>query len=189
MEVVAAPAPDAEGVTPDTGSTSRNHPWLATVLAVLCVLALAGAVALVWWLDGETDDRTRLESDRTAVIEAAETFTETWNTFRPKEVESYIESIAPLLSQKFRTEFEDASADVARGVVQQRLFSKGAVLKDGDGVPLIGIASLDGDSAEVLVVADATRVANRQRVLRHWRWQVSLVKVDGEWLVDNFEEV
>ena len=63
------------------------------------------------------------------------------------------------------------------------------MLTDGDGIPLVGIASIDGDSAEVLVVSDANRVANRQRVLRHWRWQVSLVKVDGEWLVDDFKEV
>ena len=51
------------------------------------------------------------------------------------------------------------------------------------------IASMDGDSAEVLVVADAQRVSSGQEVVRHWRWQISFVKSDGEWLVDAFEEV
>lgn len=194
MEVVAASAAHAEGVTDDPAAEAapvkRPHrPWLATVLAVLCVLALAGGIALVWWLDRETDERKQLEEDRTDAITAAETFTETWNTFRPKEVESYLEEVRPLLTAKFRTQFDDAADDVVTGITQQRLFSKGEVLRDGDGVPLVGIASIDVDSAEVLVVSDAKRVANRQRVLRHWRWQVSLVKVDGEWLVDDFKEV
>jgi hypothetical protein len=63
------------------------------------------------------------------------------------------------------------------------------VLADEKEIPLIGIASMDDDSAEVLVVSDAQRVASGQEVLRHWRWQVSLVLRDGKWLVDDFEEV
>lgn len=190
MEVVAASAAHAEGVTePQPDQQRSSRPWFATALAALCALALAGGIALVWWLDQETDQRAQTEEDRAAAIDAARTFTETWNTFRPKEVESYLEEVRPLLTAKFRTQFDDAAEDVVTGITQQRLFSKGEVLVNGDGIPLVGIASMDKDSAEVLVVSDAKRVANRQRVLRHWRWQVSLVKSDGEWLVDDFEEV
>ncbi len=168
---------------------TRSRPWIATVLAALCVLTIIGGAVLVSWLDGRTDDRRAAEEDRADVVAAAEEFTVVWNTFRPKDAATYVERVSPLLSTKFRTEFEDAAQDVVTSITQQRLFSKGEVLRDGDGVPLIGIASIDNDSAEVLVVSDAKRVANRQRVLRHWRWQVSLVKVDGEWLVDDFKEV
>jgi hypothetical protein len=97
--------------------------------------------------------------------------------------------VAPLLSTKFRTEFTEGSADVVQGLEQQQLGSSGEVLVDRDSVPLVAISAVDEDSAEALVVADAERVAGGQQVLRHWRWQVSLVKVDGEWLVDEFEEV
>ena len=190
MEVVASSAAHAEGVTdPETVPQSSSRPWLATVLAALCVLTLIGGVVLFLWLDNETDERSDADDDRIAAMQAAETFTETWNTFRPKEVESYLEDVSPLLTEKFRTKFDAAAEDVVAGITQQRLFSKGEVLADGDGIPLVGIASIDADSAEVLVVSDAKRVANRQRVLRHWRWQVSLVKSDGEWLVDDFKEV
>jgi hypothetical protein len=190
VEVVASSAAHAEGVTdPETDQQRDSRPWLATALAALCVLALVGGVLLVLWLDRETDENASAEEDRIAAMQAAETFTETWNTFRPKEVEQYIEDVRPLLTEKFRTKFDDAAEDVVAGITQQRLFSKGEVLVNGDGVPLVGIASIDRDSAEVLVVSDAKRVANRQRVLRHWRWQVSLVKSDDEWLVDDFEEV
>ena len=162
---------------------------LATILAVLCTLALVGAVVLFLWLQDRTQDVEAAEQDRLTAMQAAERFAVEWNTFRPSEVDSYVDRISPLLTTKFRGQFTNAAEDVVAGITQQRLFSKGEVLRDGDGIPLVGISSIDADSAEVLVVADAKRVANQQRVLRHWRWQVSLDKVDGTWLVDSFKEV
>ena len=122
-------------------------------------------------------------------MQASERFVETWNTFAPDDVDGYVERVSALLTTKFRTEFTGAAEDVVTGIEQQQLTSTGEVLVDGDGIPLVGIATLDPDSAEVLVVSDANRVSGGQEVLRHWRWQVSLVKVDGEWLVDSFKEV
>jgi hypothetical protein len=165
-----------------------SRPRWATVLAVLCALTLAGGLVLGYWLYDQSEYRTEAQ-DREDVVKATQVFVETWNTFRPKDAEGYLDRVGPLLTTRFGSEFRDASKDVVTGIVRQRLFSKGEVLTDADGLPLVGIASIDKDSAEVLVVADATRVANRQRVLRHWRWQVSLDKVDGKWLVDKFEEV
>jgi hypothetical protein len=174
---------------PATDDRPTSRPWLATTLAALCALTLVAGIVLVVWLRAQTAENADTEQDRVEVLQAAERFTETWNTFRPDDADSYVDRVGPLLSTKFRTEFEDASKDVVTGITQQRLFSKGAVLNDGDGIPLVGIASIDVDSAEVLVVSDAKRVASGQRVLRHWRWQVTLVKVDGDWLVDDFKEV
>jgi len=178
---------DFEEHTPD--DQPRSRPRLATVLAVLCALALIGGIVLALWLQDRTEEAEAAEQDRIEAMQAAEEFTVVWNTFRPKDASTYVERVSPLLSSKFKGEFTNAAEDVVVGITQQRLFSKGEVLRDGDGIPLVGISSIDPDSAEVLVVADAKRVANRQRVLRHWRWQVSLVKVDGEWLVDSFKEV
>jgi hypothetical protein len=185
--VVAAPASDAEGVTPPTASHRR--PRLATVLAALTALALVGVVALGWWLHNADQEQRKAEQDRIAVMQASERFVETWNTFTPDDVDGYVDRVSQLLTTKFRTEFTGAAEDVVTGIEQQQLSSTGEVLVDSDGIPLVGIATLDPDSAEVLVVADANRVAEGQDVLRHWRWQVSLVKVDGEWLVDSFKEV
>ena len=182
-----------EQTAQDEQSTATDRPrsrWgLATLLAVLCTLTLIGGIVLLFWLQDRTDDIADAEQDRIEAMQAAERFTVEWNTFRPTEVDDYIDRVTPLLSSKFEGEFTNAAPDVVEGITQQRLFSKGEVLRDGDGVPLVGVSSIDADSAEVLVVSDAKRVANRQRVLRHWRWQVSLVKVDGEWLVDKFKEV
>lgn len=159
------------------------------VLAVLCLVALVAAVWLTVWLRGETAENERVAEDRAALKQAAERFTESWNTFEADQAQEYVESVSPLLSTKFRTEFEDAATDVVTGIEQQQLSSTGTVLTDRDEIPLVGIASMDSDSAEVLVVADAQRVSGGQEVVRHWRWQISFVKSDGEWLVDEFKEV
>ena len=172
-----------------TDDRPRPRRRLATLLAALCALALVGALVFYLWLQNRTSEIADAEQDRVGAMQAAERFAVEFNTFRPDEAESYVDRVAPLLSSKFEGEFTSTAEDVVSGITQQRLFSKGEVLKDGDGIPLVGISTIDNDSAEVLVVADANRVANRQRVLRHWRWQVSLVKVDGEWLVDSFKEV
>jgi Mce-associated membrane protein len=174
---------------PATDDRPTSRPRLATTLAALCALVLVAGIVLMFWLRAQTEENADAEQDRIQVLQAAEQFTETFNTFRPDDAKDYVDRVSALLSTKFRTEFEDGSEDVITGITQQRLFSKGEVLSDGDGIPLVGIASIDVDSAEVLVVSDAKRVASGQRVLRHWRWQVSLVKVDGKWLVDDFKEV
>jgi hypothetical protein len=171
---------------PPRGDRGRT---LATVLAVLTALALVGVVWLLVWLRGETTEADAAGQDRLEVVQAAERFVETWNTFTPDEAEQYVDDVAPLLSTKFRKEFTDSAENVLTGIRQQQLSSEGEVLVDADGIPLVGVATMDQDSAEVLVVSDANRVTAGQQVVRHWRWQVSLVQVDGEWLVDAFKEV
>ena len=167
----------------------RSHPRIATLLAVLCLLALAGGVVAGVLLRNEASDVTADDTDRAEVVQAAQRFTVTWNTIDPKDAEGYVDKVAPLLSTKFRKEFTDTKADVIGGITQLGLSSKGKVLNDDDGIPLVGIADLDSDSAKVLVVSDSQRVSGGQPVVRHWRWELSLVKVKGAWLVDDLKAV
>ena len=183
--MVAASAAHAAEVNLD----QPRHPRLATVLAALCVLALVGGIVMVLLLNRAGDEQDRREQDRAAAVQATQRFAETFNTFEADGAQAYVDQVAPLLSTKFRKEFTDGAQDVVSGIEQQQLSSTGEVLVDSDGIPLVGVGTIDADSAEVLVVSDAERVASGQKVLRHWRWQVSLVKVDGEWLVDSFKEV
>lgn len=176
-------------VRPAEPGTGTSRPVLATVLAALCVLALVAAIVLAVVLNGKGDDVSAREQDEVAVRAAAQRFTETWNTFDSDDAQQYVDTVAPLLSTKFRAQFTDAATDVVTGIQQQKLSSKGAVLEDKDEIPLVGVASMDADSAEVLVISDARRTTSGQEVLRHWRWQISLVKVDGKWLVDSFKEI
>jgi hypothetical protein len=169
-------------------SGARRRPVLATVLAALCLLLIAAGVAVYFYVRPAATDTAAAE-DRANVVQASERFVETWNTFTAKDAPTYVKEVAPLLTTKFRTEFTNASHDVINGIQQQGLSSSGKVLVDEDGVPLVGIERIDPDSASVLVVSDANRVSNGQKVLRHWRWEVELDKVGGRWLVDSFKEI
>ena len=51
------------------------------------------------------------------------------------------------------------------------------------------MADLDDDSATVLVAHDASVKTTQGDIEHHYRWNVDLVKVDGKWLVDDFEPV
>jgi hypothetical protein len=166
----------------------KRHPALATTLAALCLLLIAAGVGLFAYVHPADADTAEAE-DRAAVVQAAERFTETWNTFTAQDASTYVERVGPLLTTKFRKEFTDASQDVVNGIQQQGLSSSGKVLVDQDGIPLVGIERIDPDSASVLVVSDANRVSNGQKVLRHWRWEIELDKVGGRWLVDSFKEI
>jgi hypothetical protein len=156
---------------------------------VLCVLALVGGIAAGLWMRSRSSDIEADDTSRAEAVQAAQRFTATWNTIDPKDPQGYVDSVAPLLSTKFRKEFTDNEDDVKGGITQLGLSSEGKVLNDKDGLPLVGVADLDDDSAKVLVVSDSRRVSGGQPVVRHWRWELAMVKVDGQWYVDNLKAV
>ena len=79
-------------------------------------------------------------------------------------------------------------AEQRRAASDKELFTAAEPLSQGE-VLASGVATLDDDSARVLVVADANVKTVFDERQRHFRWEVSLVKVDGEWLVDDFTPV
>ena len=104
------------------------------------------------------------------------------NNYDAGSIDDYQETVRSLLTTKFAGEFEKAMGDIVTSVNEAQMSSQGKVLTSA-------VASVDPDSAEVLVVADANVKTVFDTRARHFRWEVSLVKVDGTWLVDNFTPV
>jgi Mce-associated membrane protein len=151
---------------------------MAGVLAGLLVVAgVAVAVFLVRLGDAGADIDTRSD-----VARVAERFAVEVNNYDAGSVDDYQSTVGDMLSAKFRGEFEKAMQDIVSSVKQTQMKSDGEVLASG-------VASLDDDSARVLVVADAEVDTTAGKRVRHFRWEVSLVKVDGSWLVDDFTPV
>jgi len=151
---------------------------MAIVLGSLLVASVIGGVVLL-------DKRGEVESSldvRRDVVRVAERFTVQVNNYDSESVDDYQESVSTMLSTKFRADFEKALTEIVTSVREAQMNSEGKVL-------VSGVASLDPDSATVLVVADADVKTVFDTRKRHFRWEVSLVKVDGEWLVDNFTPV
>ena len=175
---------DAEGA--EGAATPEPHARLRWALGSLfAVLALGAAVALVLMLTvvrPQAEAAERDQGNRAAAVRAAERFTVQVNNYDVASIDGYQESITPMLSPKFQGEFEKAMTDIVASVKQAEMTSKGQVLTSG-------VASLDDDSAQVLVVSDANVKTVFDARARHFRWEVDLVKIDGRWRIDNFTPV
>lgn len=176
----AVARPEDESAPPGRTSVLR---WGVTgFLALVAVLAVAALVLELTSLKGRSEAVQSDQSARSAVVRAAERFSVQVNNYDVSSVDAYQSSITPLLSPKFKGEFEKAMTDIVASVKQAKMTSRGQVLTSA-------VASLDPDSAKVLVVSDATVKTVFDSRARHFRWEVSLVKIDGAWLVDDFTPV
>ena len=149
--------------------------------AVLVLLLVAAVAAGVWGITRLRSAESELDA-RADVVLVAEQFTVAVNNYDSASVDNYKSTVGDLLSTKFRAEFEKAMEDIVAQVQQAKMDSEGKVLASG-------VATIDDDSARVLVVSDATVKTVFDQRERHFRWEISLVKVDGKWLVDDFTPV
>jgi len=182
MTETQPPAPAPNGAVPERLSPPLSR-GIAAVLAGLAVLAIIAVVVQLIvvrprYQDAQAEDRARIE-----VTQAAERFAVQVNSYDSASIDDYQAGMRTLLTTKFSGEFEKAMADILPSVDEAGMTSQGKVITSA-------VTSVDPDSAEVLVVADAdvTTVFD-DTLARHFRWDVSLVKVDGTWLVDNFTPV
>lgn len=154
------------------------------------MLVLIVGIVLGLWLRDRSNDIEGTEQARAEVVQAAQRFTVTWNTIDPKSAEEYVAQVDELVTDEFRKEaFGGKDEEAARLIRKGGITSDAKVLVNGDGIPLVGVSTLDPNSALVMVVADSNRSVNRQRAVRHWRWQLELVKEGDEWLVDDLSTV
>ena len=183
-----------DDTTQDPGEQPRPHDGSAGdgrlrlrwgITAFLTVVAVVAAVALileVTVLRPRSEEVSSVQQSRSDVTRAAERFAVQVNNYDVSSVDDYQAGISPLLSPKFKGEFDKAMTDIVESVKQAKMTSYGEVLTSA-------VASLDPDSAQVLVVSDANVKTVFDTRARHFRWEVSLVKIDGQWLVDNFTPV
>lgn len=152
----------------------------AVFIGLVTVSALATVALLV--LLGRIEDTDSAADSRRDVVRVAERFTVQVNNYDSQSVDDYKTAVSSMLSTKFSDEFDKAMEDIVKSVQEAEMDSEGKVLASG-------VASLDQDSAQVLVVADADVQTVFDTRQRHFRWEISLVRVDGEWLVDDFTPV
>jgi hypothetical protein len=155
------------------------------LLALFAVLAVAALVIVVLEVSSLRPRSEQVAADRTGrsdVVRVAERFTVQVNNYDVASVDHYQASITPMLSPKFKQDFDKAMTDIVTSVKQAKMTSKGQVLTSA-------VASIDPDSAQVLVVSDANVKTVFDTRARHFRWEIALVKIHGKWLVDNFTPV
>ena len=104
------------------GDGSRGLRWgIAGFLALLAVIAIVALVVEVTSLRPKSE---QLDADREArsdVVRAAERFAVQVNNYDVASVDKYQATITPLLSPKFKGEFEKAMTDIVTSVKQAKM--------------------------------------------------------------------
>lgn len=149
--------------------------------AVLVLLLVAAVAAGIWGFARLSSAENEIDA-RADVVRVAEQFAVAVNNFDSNSVDDYRSTVSELLSTKFRGEYDKVMEEMVTSVQEAEMESEGEVLASG-------VATIDDDSARVLVVSDATVKTVFDERQRHFRWEVSLVKVEGKWLVDDFTPV
>jgi hypothetical protein len=160
------------------------------LLIFLLAALLVASGCLIWLVANRTGEASDLQSEREQVMNVSEQFALRVGTYGPEmlddqgQMPEYRASVKEMITAKFATSFEQ-QVGTAEELVKQAGASRKA------DVYATGVSAIDDDSAEVLVAGAVASTFTGQdpQEPSPFRWDVSLVKVDGKWLVDNFSLV
>jgi Mce-associated membrane protein len=165
------------------------------LFATLVAIVVVGALALTWLVSargigavgGSRDD---VQGEREAVMAQTEQFMLRMGTYGPDLLDDqgampeYRQRVEDVITPKFAVSFDKEAATAEQLVAQAKISRQASVFATG-------VSTLDDDSATALVAGAFTDSYPKTgaREPAPFRIEVSLVKVKGEWLVDNFTPV
>ncbi|GAA3549983.1 hypothetical protein [Nocardioides daeguensis] len=165
--------------------SAPDERWAAArpVALVLGLVLVAGVALGVWALVRPVSTQQEQADARADAVAAASRFASSVNTYDVTDVAAYTDRVASLLTEPFAEQFRASTDGLLAAYAETGLKSRGKVRQ-------AAVDSIDSDSAQVLVAVDAETtpaglLANPPRL----RWEVSLVREKGRWLVDDFRAV
>ena len=201
MEVAVPPAPDP-GLTNDPSHAAHapSGRLRTALLAALVVVLLIGGALSAWLLadrpgalpGGESANES-VQRERERVMAQARQFMLRGQTYGPDALDddgtlgAYRGLVEEVVTPKFMTEF-DKTVTIAEQLVSQQGVTRSAEVLG------VGVETIDDDSAVALVTGQITstlRNARGKEVPARsdlFRVVVDLVRVDGDWLVDDFAQ-
>lgn len=151
------------------------------ISAVLVVVFLAASTAAVL-LGLKTHGNQEQSDERAAAANVASQFALRMDKVDGTDFDGYLESITELMSSKSKAKNRSAFDAIRESYQTAKVKGTGKVL-------LTAVGDADDDSATVLVVHDQDVTTTQGSIEHHYRWSVSMVKVKGDWLVDDFNVV
>ena len=185
---------EQERASPDAAAPPESPRFRRGLLAVLVVVLVAGLVSLAWLASGRgvgavgvQGDQERVQTEREAVMAQTEQFMLRMGTYGPDLLDDkgampeYRQRVEDVITPKFAVSFDKEAATAEQLVAQAKISRQASVFATG-------VSTLDDDSATALVAGAFTDSYPKTgaREPAPFRIEVSLVKVKGEWLVDNF---
>jgi Mce-associated membrane protein len=183
--------PDQPTAPARRGPGRRTRAALTAVLVPLLVLGLIACGYLAFRL-GHPDEEPLnpvsgaaalpSDKDRAKANATAQQFALRMDDVDGTKFDAYVKRIEALLTTKAKAKNKEVFSTMGQTYAAAKIQGTGKIL-------LSAVADLDADSATVLVAHDATVKTTQGTLVHHYRWNVELAKVDGKWLVDDFNPV
>jgi Mce-associated membrane protein len=195
--VAAAPAPGKAGeVTSDHPTMRPRAALFRLVLLGVLVVVLVGSLVTAGVLAAQRRGGTdQTQSDREAVMAQTQQFVMRLNTYGPDLLDGsgqmplYRKRVKAVITPKFAVSF-DKSVTIAEQSVKDYGLARTCA------VYATGVEVIDSDSAQVLVAGSFSQTVRNKSGKRvsagapvPYRLRVSLDKIDGRWLVDDYAGV
>jgi Mce-associated membrane protein len=192
--VTSTPAEDPE--TQPTQPT-RSARFRLGLLVALVVIIVGGFATMAWLLStrevdavGVEGQQAQLQSQREEVMAQTRQFMLRMGTYGPDLLDDkggmpeYRSRVKDVITPKFAVSFEKEAATAEQLVAEAGISRKADVFATG-------VTTIDDDSATALVAGAFTDSYPKggAREPSPFRIEVTLVKVKGKWLVDNFTPV
>jgi hypothetical protein len=171
--------------TTSSRATARRT-WLLRASALVLALVLVASVVIAVLMDRKVRAHDRLDADRRDALTAAEQFALRMDDFAAPSVAAYESGIEQLMTTKGKTDFaqyKQVVAPVYNALQPKAKQAKSGVKAPTGSIALAGVSDISSDAATVLVAHDS-QITGTGKAL-HFRWTISLRKVDGSWLVDD----
>jgi Mce-associated membrane protein len=189
IETVDAPRKPAAARDVGTARRPRRTPFATRsgrqrltlwAVGVVIVCALAATAVQGW----QWDQQRQLDAARQQALAAARQTTVNFVTISAATVDRDLQRVADSATGDFKDEFTRSIPQVRAAVVENKVDSKGSVLR-------AAVVSADRSNAVVLVAVDATvhNVNAPDGRLAHYRIRVNLAMVGNTWLVSTLEFV
>jgi len=178
--VDAEEADETDDTPAEQGSRFSWRRLLVVVLPALALILTLG-VGYLKWLDGTArESQTAAEQS----IRAASESTIAILSYKPETVDQDLKAASNRLAEPFRQQYTQLVNDVvAPGAKQQHIAAVATV-------PAAASVSATGKHAVVLVFVDqTTTIGNDAPTQSTSSVRVSLEKVDGRWLISQFDPV
>jgi hypothetical protein len=175
----------------------RSPRFRRGLLAALVAVVVFGLMGLVWLVAGHgagaagvNGSQEQVQSEREAVMAQTEQFMLRMGTYGPDLLDDkgampeYRQRVEDVITPKFAVSFEKEAATAEQLVAQADISRKASVFATG-------VSAIDEDSATALVAGAFTDSYPKtgERDPAPFRIEVSLVKIKGQWLVDDFSPV
>ena len=161
----------------DVALAARGSPGYVLAV-VLCVVFGLAAIVLAVVAAGAGDDGE--SGDRQAVRRVAGQFGEALLTYDHRDLAGHRERVLVTATTSFADEYEEAFSESLSALIEETKASSTATVKD------IFLSELDEGTAEAILVADLRLTgAGGPRTVSDVYFKLELVRIDGEWKVDD----